>query len=292
MTIKYILRPDNILTTPTLLKEGLNAIRTIKATEPTTTNRTVNPHRRNLSMAILANPSRTFFTCYHGTRINGFLHSELESSNTRIRPHSPTTSILSSLHTFFSKNKYEQRKEIGVQGICVPPSAITQAEANELPNYGLGFVSRPFHHRGGSGWNRVDSTGAWNGSGYLSPIFPKRFEFRVIFVLGRPLITLRKRVTERDPTVPWNHTMGSTFITVNDPNNNYITKYTDLVDRLCTLPIIMMSDLIGVDVMMNSNHEYQVCEFNTCPALTIENNLSSIIEYIQNNFEQHRETYY
>jgi hypothetical protein len=109
----------------------------------------------------------------------------------------------------------------------------------------------------------------------------------VIFVFGTPLITLLKRVPEDTPnTVPWNHSNGSTFVTVNNEENNRL-RHTDVVGQLLGLPIIQDSHIVAADIMLGEERgDYRVCELNFAPALTIQSNIARVVEHIQRHRSQ------
>jgi hypothetical protein len=142
------------------------------------------------------------------------------------------------------------------------------------------FVVRPLRHRSGIGYRvTFDPNDFEEGREYISRLYPKRHEYRVIFCFGTPLITLLKRVPEGiDPNGPWNHANGSTFITVNNPDNNRL-RHTDCIERLSAFSVVKNAHLVAADIMLGDNHDYVVSELNFCPALTIENNLRKVASH-------------
>lgn len=263
--IKHIIYPSGIITTPRRLKEELNA--------------------RYLSSRITRhhNPSSTLFLSYARESVH----------TTGVATH-PTYVGLSE---FYRSSKLSQRKKIGLCGVGVPASATRgSAELETIEDLGHGFVCRPFNHRGGQGWRHVSTPHEVGNEEYVSPIFPKYREYRLIYVLGEPIIVLRKRPvrdsSERiDPTVPWNHAQGSSFVTVNEASNDY-TLQTSLREDLENVLVLKQSDIVGIDVMLDRHNNYQVCEFNTCPALTLDNNIEKVKEHVQLRFSAHREHHF
>lgn len=102
----------------------------------------------------------------------------------------------------------------------------------------------------------------------------------MIFCFGTPLITLYKRVPESaDRDGPWNHACGSSFITVNNIDNNRL-RHTDVYERLKEFDVIKHVHLCAADIMLSKRANYVVCELNFCPSITIDSNLERIKEHV------------
>jgi len=147
---------------------------------------------------------------------------------------------------------------------------------------GIKYIVRPLRHRGGQGWRVTEDPDDYNStSEYIQELYPKTHEYRVVFCRGTPLFTLLKKIDGEAPVdQPWNHTYGSRFITVNDPENNRL-RHTDVVERLKENNVIKAAHLVGVDVMYNKHDQtYAVAEFNFCPAITIEDNLAKVAQHV------------
>jgi hypothetical protein len=182
---------------------------------------------------------------------------------------------------FAHKNKLHQRKELE-QYVPVPKVSGSHAEAETLQ--GDQFVVRPLRHFGGMGYrvtsNRLDFS---PGTEYISELFPKRREYRVIFLFGKPLIFMRKKpndnVTEE---APWGH-QNSFFQTINDIPGCRLSE-TDCVPRLSSCPAVSGAHIVAADILYNKNSEgkYSVLELNFCPGLDIDNNRARVVEGILN----------
>ena len=180
---------------------------------------------------------------------------------------------------------------MGTLGYPVPPTADRHTAAAALPDTveRLGypsrrFIVRPLRHSQGRGWRIADNPADFTeGSEYVQAIYPKNHEYRIIAIRGEPLITLLKRIPDGLPrSQPWNHSNGSSFVTVTDPSNNRL-RHTDLYDRIASTPLFKSIDLIGFDVMYRRNGEYALCEVNLCPALQISSNIEKVACYVRSD---------
>lgn len=187
------------------------------------------------------------------------------------------------VHTFAfaQRNKYGQRRALEAAGIPVPRVAQSEAEAAGLA--GSQFVVRPLRHARSAHYrvtqDRLDFS---PGTEYISELYPKRREYRVVFVFGNPLIVLRKKpnegVTEAEP---WGH-VNSRFQTINDVPGSRLSQ-TDALQRLASFPVIQAAHIVAADLLYNNRHEKPwVClELNFCPALDIDNNRAQVVSAIQ-----------
>jgi hypothetical protein len=143
------------------------------------------------------------------------------------------------------------------------------------------WVVRPLRHRAGQGYRITqDPTDHDPAREYVQELYPKRREYRIIYCMGVPIITLLKRVPENaDPDGPWNHACGSTFITIEDLSRSYL-RHTDVYDRLSAVPVIQNAHLVAADVLLGEDNDYVVSELNFCPALTIEANLRKVASHV------------
>lgn len=107
----------------------------------------------------------------------------------------------------------------------------------------------------------------------------------MIFVHGDPLITLLKKAPEGvSKEEAWNHTNGSRFLTVTKEKNDRL-KGTDFYEKLSDVPIIKFGHIIAADVLWSDDLGYVVCELNTCPGLTIEDNLERVVNHVQGHHQ-------
>jgi hypothetical protein len=260
MTFRYVIRPHGIRHTPRLLAAALDA----KGT------RRWPSYMRALSVR----PSwgEDFFLIY--PEVNALASSSWTSPD--------ASRIYRVLRVFSSSSKYHQRHLLSEFGISVPKSRERLGEGSVSPSEGEKFVVRPLRHSQGRDYRLTTSWDDFReGQEYISVLFPKRWEYRLIFCFGTPLITLIKRVPEGlSYEQPWNHANGSTFITVTNEENNRL-RHTDVVERLAAYEVIQHAHLVAADILLDKDHNYAVTELNFCPALTIENNIQRVASHAQ-----------
>jgi hypothetical protein len=184
------------------------------------------------------------------------------------------------LYHFSTRNKYGQRQILSAF-VPAPKAATSGHEANTLS--GDKFVVRPLRHSGGIGYrvtgDRLDFV---VGQEYISELFPKRREYRIIFLFGKPLITLRKKPNDDvDSDAPWGHE-NSKFQTIIDVPGCRLSG-TDVYERLGAMPVVQAAHIVAADVLYNnkSDPKYSVLELNFCPGIDIDNNRSTIVEAIR-----------
>lgn len=284
MTIRYVIRPPNILSTPRALKQGLGA------------RRTLSPPFSNGRKPSL---SRDFFLFYpqiedleeHGTLLrnthNRSLHQPTEGRSSRLH-WQRTLDHYQNIRTFFASNKPQQRATLRDSSFPVPPFAIRRSEFSGMVEMArhLGFPStkyivRALRHSGGIGWRITESpTDFTEGEEYIQCVYPKNHEYRIIVCRGVPIITLLKQVPSDLPrSQPWNHANGSSFVTVNDPSNDRL-RHTDVYDRIAACELFKHIDLLGIDIMYRRQNEYAVCEVNFCPGIHIQDNLQKVVSHV------------
>jgi hypothetical protein len=144
------------------------------------------------------------------------------------------------------------------------------------------YIVRPLRHSRGEGWRTTeDPTDFIEGQEYIQAVYPKNHEYRVIAVRGEPLITLLKRVPEGFPrSQPWNHSNGSSFVTVNDLSLDRL-RHTNVYDLIRSSKLLQSIDLAGIDIMYRRENEYAVTEVNLCPSLQIPPNLEKVSRYVR-----------
>jgi len=174
------------------------------------------------------------------------------------------------ISTFYRATKSGQRRMLLSSSLKTP-------EAYASSHY----VVRPLHHFGGHDYRVTDNPNDYDpNTQYISPAFEKWREYRVLFIKGRPLITLRKKPgPNSDPFSAWNHTSGSYFQTVHqlEASPLSLTQFFADAANVC---VLRDTHLIAADVLINRRFEYAVTEVNFAPAITIPANL----EVIKNAF--------
>lgn len=302
MTIRYIIRPSDILTTPRKLKEAFNAQRTLAF-----------PFQGTRRPSVL----KDFFLTYPPIEeIEEYAQSLSNPSNrqllvSRANSESRSRSISRSMESledtsrrlanyslvreFFSKNKPLQRLYLAEHcGFSIPWTRYgsTSGGTMETNNQQPTFCSRPTRHRAGSGWNllsesqvqeltqRPDSF-TTSREEYIQQVLPKNYEYRIIICKGKALITLLKRNIENlSPLVPWNHQHGSSFVTVENIENNRLRR-TDIYQKIENAELLKHIDLCAIDVLYLKNPaRYFLLELNFCPGLTIDSNIEKVKNHV------------
>lgn len=273
MTIRYIIRPQGINTTPRLLKDALNATRTLRYP--------YSSHRR-------PDWSRDFFLMYP-------------------QPETVTNANEQYTKTYLFARGTKRDQRLHLQNIGFPVPTL-YSPTDTIPE-GT-YIARPFRHSGGRGYRIIRGTpipssstvrngptealatsteesqnNCWNpATEYLQEFYPKNHEYRIVVCKGTPLLTLLKRVPEGlSNELPWNHSQGSSFVTVNEWSNNRL-RHTNIYDLISqNQEFFQHIDLCGLDVMLSNHHPqpYVVTEINFCPSVTIPDNLSRIAQHVQ-----------
>ena len=245
MPIRYVIRPQSIRTTPRLLANAFNA-QTFRW-----------PNRRST----LPNWEQDFFLVY--PRPSQVLHC---------------TDEYDVIWNVGRATKPVQRAYLSSHGVPVPLVFNHQ----QLGPYIGRWIVRPLRHSQGVGYRITEDPYDHDPQvEYVQRLYPKRFEYRIIFCLGTPLITLLKRVPDDiDPDGPWNHSNGSYFVTVHDINNNRL-RHTDVYDRLLAVDVIKHAHLVAADILLGDGNDFVVTEINFAPALTIESNLQKVVQHVQ-----------
>jgi len=194
----------------------------------------------------------------------------------------------SRIRRFASATKAEQRFSLSDMGYPIPNVYVGSRPNLEGHTGNRKFVVRPLRHSGGREYRTISleeaQSGSWNPTTeYISELYPKDHEYRILIVRGNPLITLLKRVPEATPQeAPWNHACGATFVTVTDWSLNRL-RHTDVYDQIQNNQDFFKNiDLAGLDVLVNLDHDpqYVVCELNLCPSLSIPSNLEKVKDYV------------
>jgi hypothetical protein len=182
--------------------------------------------------------------------------------------------------TFFGENKYRQRLMLAVSGWPVPMSAINKDRAKEME--GDRFVVRHFRHQKGEFYKVTESNQDFvEGKEYISEVFPKTREYRVIVLFGEPVVLLRKKPPEgAQPWDAWNHAHEAVFQSVKDVQGGRLAQHTDFFERLKTWSVAKGCHICAMDVLYTKK-KYVICEVNSCPSLTIDDNRAKIVEIIK-----------
>jgi len=147
-------------------------------------------------------------------------------------------------------------------------------------------VIRPLRHRAGEGFRVADTDDYDFRTEYCSELFPKKYEYRVIYCRGVKVATLLKRVPSSLGVLDaWNHSSGCRFVSVLEPDNDrlrHTTAYRDLQNS----EVIKNADLVAADIMLaerargSTEQKYVVAELNFCPSISIDSTFRAIKEVI------------
>lgn len=168
--------------------------------------------------------------------------------------------------------------------IPIPKTLGINLDNSEL-NPNKQYIHRPYRHRSGHHFRVINHLDiAQIETGYISEVFPKQWEYRLIYIKGELALTLLKRAPKHlQPHDPWNHTNGAYFVTVQNPSNNRM-RHTNALQILEQTPITQYAHLIAYDILLSHDYNWVVTEANFCPSLTIDNNLAHIGCKIRENF--------
>lgn len=261
--VKYIIRPTEILSTPIILRRSFNAIRTIPLSHFERQNR---KYFRPVYQ-------RDFFLTYP--------HPDYISLP------NGTTSSYEIAYNFRRGNKLQQRRTLFQMGLDTPITFNSLCEIGDTP-----VLLRPLRHRGGTGFtlDYKENITFNPEEEYLQEFYPKNHEYRLIIVKGSPIITLYKRNNEEiPPELPWNHSNGTTFITVDNIENNRL-RHTNIFHIVNSNQQFFSSfDICALDIMLNtriSKSDYRVCEMNLAPSLTISDNIEKVVNHVKNSIQK------
>lgn len=99
--------------------------------------------------------------------------------------------------------------------------------------------------------------------------------------MGEVLFTLIKRNTSSLPiNLPWNHTQGTYFTTVHTWSNNRLRR-TSVFEDFAECAVLKNMHFGALDIMLDADYNYSVCEMNFAPALTIRNNLEKVVRHVE-----------
>lgn len=266
---RFVLRPHGIRTTPRLLAEALSARGTRRW-----------PSYMKNDQSYLPSFTQDFFLTYPDPI---YITEGREATNANfelLKKYRP-------LRRFASTTKPEQRRLLSLAMVPCPKYAVTLRDASVVfsgDGHGKKYIVRPLRHSQGKDYRL---TSDWNdfseGREYISELFKKNYEYRVIFCLGSPLITLIKKIPNGlSYEEPWNHANGSRFVTVENYDNNRLRK-TDAIERLSNFEVIQTAHLVAADILLSGSTEYVITELNFCPALTIPNNLEKVAQHVSSH---------
>jgi hypothetical protein len=288
---RHIIRPRGIYSTPLNLKEALGAKRTIAYPWET-------------RYRVFRRPSwlQDFFLTYppaeeleehvllrNSTQRNLCSNEQRSRESSAHSGQSQQLDLYRIARAFTVSSKPSQRQQLASDAFPTPPTARMHQDTRAMVQLAFDaqypsrtYIVRPLRHSRGEGWRTTeDPTDFIEGQEYIQAVYPKNHEYRVIAVRGEPLITLLKRVPEGFPrSQPWNHSNGSSFVTVNDLSLDRL-RHTNVYDLIRSSKLLQSIDLAGIDIMYRRENEYAVTEVNLCPSLQIPPNLEKVSRYVR-----------
>jgi hypothetical protein len=197
------------------------------------------------------------------------------------------------MRSVYVSSKVTQRQWLHSQGFSVPHTftRLGIPFGDRIDGGDSNYVVRPLRHSGGMGYRLTRDPSDFDSQcEYLSQIFPKRWEYRIILLKGKPILTLlKKTIRSLDFNMPWNHANGSYFTTCHSYTSNRL-RWTNIYDTIERSTVLKHFHIVALDVLLAdrhalglSHHPYAVCEMNFCPALTIQNNLEAIRDHVHSS---------
>ena len=239
----YILRPRSILTTPRLFRDYFRTLG-------------YKPKLRRIETVrdgIIVPPRDLLLSLPHPMKLF---------------PRYRTPDYLEAYH-FCRLNKLQQREYL--TEYFPVPETVTEGELQGR------YILRPLRHTQGRDYT-VQTDGTVPQGYYASKVFPKKHEYRILYLKGRTVTLIKKFHGDTpSPELPWNHTHGSFFVTVHNEENNRL-RHTDIYQRIESFPLKDIQ-FFGLDVLLkfeNDSYEYVISEMNMTPAVTIPNNLEAL----------------
>lgn len=169
------------------------------------------------------------------------------------------------LRAFFMEDKHHQRGILSQYCDKVLQGVATYRLARDLRKLAPEFIVRPMHHEKGEGYRFTDDALDFDeGNEYITPVFPKTHEYRVVLVYGKVAFIQRKEGGELGPRDCWSNVP---FTLIRDHARLHLL-HTDAIEKLQAIPVLSAAHIVGVDVLYDrASKDYRVCEVNTCPTL-------------------------
>lgn len=249
MATRFIVRPSGISLTPNALKTALSAQQVVKASKP----------------GIEFDPELDFFFAYpQAYQLKRGLNQGQLASYHQILP-------------FFTSSKYTQRKYMLDAGISVPQTQGLHFYDREA---GKKYVWRPSSHSAGSGFTVLSHDAPLPVGGYLSELYKRLYEYRVIYVLGKRLCCLQKSVPEGiSQEVPWTFGNGAIFSDIGDRWTNHRLHSRGCYTALDAFFVSQIAHICAYDVMV-SDDGYAVSECNFAPSLKVDSRIQKVANHI------------
>jgi hypothetical protein len=253
LTVRYVIRPPSMKTTPLRLKELFSAQGMYRW-----------PSRR-----VLPRYTEDFILSYHSPELWEDFHALNREEQSRLRD----------IERLYRSSKSTQRSTLSSTFPTPKTFTVSTIPREQPPTSPSGrWVVRPLRHHAGLHFRITEDPYDFTPEEYISEFYPKNREYRVILVKGHPVATLYKSTppgTAND--IPWNHSV-STFKTVRTFSNSFLST-TDFLSHLSACDFLKYVHLCALDILCDTrNHTrpYVLCEINFAPALSIENTLNGV----------------
>lgn len=173
--------------------------------------------------------------------------------------------------SFFSKSKAGQRLALQEAGLPIPKTWISKSEVAAVTHAnGQKYVVRPYRHEGGHDYKVTSNPLDFQeGVEYISELWPKDREYRILFVFGTPLVFWQKKPNDGVAAdAAWGNENGR-YLTITDWNASYLKWHTTAFADIAANPVVKAAHIVAVDILYNeAKKQYVVLEFNVCPSLT------------------------
>jgi len=215
-------------------------------------------------------PAKDFFFAYPpAARVEGLNQGQIASYH--------------QLLSFFSSTKYQQRQLMFAGGLSVPKTRGIHNWASWTLDEKC--VKRPMSHRAGSGFvvgNYGELLATLNPlTHYLSQLFIRTAEYRVIYVFGQRVCTLFKQMPPgAAQDKPWTHESGATFINLSRPQSEHKLDRLGFYAAAANFHVTKDAHICAYDVMINDS-TYAVSEVNFAPSLKIESRIKAVANRIR-----------
>jgi hypothetical protein len=191
------------------------------------------------------------------------------------------------LRHFYQKNKPNQRRALGELGLPIAECALRILDVMDWPNAGSQrYVVRPLRHEGGQDYRVTNNPRDFReGDEYVSKLFPKEREYRMLYVHGQLTMFWQKKKAEGETDEgPWGAEGHSSFANITDWEGSYLFRNTDARTAIGNTFVARNSHIVAFDVLYSHTlRSYVVLEANVCPALYWSPTaLAKVVERIQN----------
>lgn len=188
------------------------------------------------------------------------------------------------ISTFYNSTKGRQRSLLHSYGLPTPDHTGVRENAQGNNNR---WIVRPHRHSGGESYQVFDRepTEAEVGSGYVSKAFPKKYEYRVVFSYGVPIIILGKNRPEgKEWYDSWSGPDGGSFYACDEGRSRIETETNAVTELSSKIPFLSEVPLTGFDILIARDMTWCVCEMNFVPAMEHARGLERLRQNVLQHF--------